>query len=62
MSCAAEALGMVLPGRGAIPAVYNERMRCAKRSGEKIMELVERNIRPSDIVTMKSIPKIPSAI
>ncbi|NLK35572.1 MAG: dihydroxy-acid dehydratase [Gracilibacteraceae bacterium] len=55
MSCAAEALGMVLPDGGAIPAVYNERMRCAKRSGEKIMELVERNIRPSDIVTMKSI-------
>lgn len=55
MSCAAEALGMVLPDGGAIPAVYNERMRCAKRSGEKIMELVERNIRPSDIITMKSI-------
>ena len=55
MSCAAEALGLVLPDGGAIPAVYNERMRSARRTGEKIMELVERNIRPRDIVTMKSL-------
>lgn len=55
MSCTAEALGLVLPDGGAIPAVYNERLRCAKKSGEKIMELVERNIRPGDIVNKKSI-------
>ncbi|MCJ7855524.1 dihydroxy-acid dehydratase [Lachnospiraceae bacterium NSJ-143] len=55
MSCTAEALGLVLPGGGAIPAVYNERLRSAKKSGEKIMELVTKNIRPSDIVNKKSI-------
>ncbi len=55
MSCTAEALGLVLPGGGAIPAVYNERLRSAKKTGEKIVELVSKNIRPKDIVNKKSI-------
>ena len=55
MSCTAEALGLVLPGGGAIPAVYNERLRSAKKTGEKIVELVSKNIRPRDIVNKKSI-------
>ena len=55
MSCTAEALGLVLPGGGAIPAVYNERLRSAKKTGEKIVELVSKNIRPKDIVTKKAI-------
>jgi len=55
MSCAVEALGMAIPDGGATPAVYNERLRIAKRSGEKIMELVKKNIRPKDIITKASI-------
>lgn len=55
MSCAAEALGMTIPDGGAIPAVYNERLRCAKRSGEKIVELVKRGVRSRDIITKESI-------
>ena len=55
MCCTAEALGMTLPDGGSIPAVYNERLRCAKRSGQKVMELVQRGIRPRDIVTQAAM-------
>jgi len=55
MSCAAEALGMVLPNGGAIPAVYAERLRSAQLSGVRVMELVEKNIRPRDVITYESI-------
>ena len=55
MSCTAEAVGMTLPDGGAIPAVYNERLRCAKRSGQAVMELVRRHICPKDIVTKEAI-------
>lgn len=51
MNCLTEALGMGLPGNGTIPAVYSERLRLAKYAGMKIMELVEKNIKPSDILT-----------
>ncbi len=51
MSCTMEALGMTLPHAGAIPAVYNERYHCAMRTGEKIVELVEKNICARDILT-----------
>ncbi len=47
----AEALGMTLPGCASIPAVYAQRIHIAEATGIKIMELVERNIRPSDILT-----------
>jgi len=50
MNCLSEVLGMALPGNGTIPAVYAERIRLAKKAGMKIMELVEKNIRPSDIL------------
>lgn len=50
MNCLTEVLGMGLPGNGTIPAVYAERLRLAKQAGMKIMELVEKNIRPSDIL------------
>ncbi len=55
MCCTAEALGMVLTGGAAIPAVYAERMRFAQRSGEKIVELVQKQILPTDIITPKAI-------
>ena len=51
MNCLTEAIGMGLRGNGTIPAVYSARIRLAKHAGNKIMELVERNIRPRDIMT-----------
>jgi len=51
MNCLTEALGMGLPGNGTIPAVYSERIRLAKTAGMKIMELLEKDIRPADIMT-----------
>ncbi len=51
MNCMSEALGIALPGNGTIPAVFSERKRLAKKSGMKIMELVEKNIKPRDILT-----------
>lgn len=51
MNCMTEIIGMGLPGNGTIPAVHAERIRLAKKTGIKIMDLVERNIRPSDIMT-----------
>ncbi|MFA7077415.1 MAG: dihydroxy-acid dehydratase, partial [Syntrophomonas sp.] len=50
MNCLTEALGMGLPGNGTIPAVYSERIRLAKSAGIKIMELLEKDIKPSDIM------------
>lgn len=47
----AEALGLTLPGCASIPAVYAQRLHIAEATGIKIMELVERDIRPSDILT-----------
>lgn len=54
MNCLTEALGMALPGNGTIPAVYSERIRLAKKTGMKIMELLEKDIRPLDILTQRS--------
>jgi dihydroxy-acid dehydratase len=54
MNCMMEALGIGLPGNGTIPAVYAERDRLAKDAGRKIMELVEKNIRPRDILTKEA--------
>jgi dihydroxy-acid dehydratase len=54
MNCLTEALGMGLPGNGTIPAVYAERDRLAKEAGYKIIELLEKNITPSQIMTAKA--------
>ena len=51
MNCLTEAIGMGLKGNGTIPAVWSARLRLAKHAGMKIMELVEKNIRPRDIMT-----------
>lgn len=51
MACVTEALGVSLTGAGTIPAVYSERKRLAKETGKVVMELLERNILPSDILT-----------
>ena len=54
MNCLTEALGMGLPGNGTIPAVWAERIRLAKEAGMQIMELVARNLKPSDILTAEA--------
>ena len=51
MNCVTEALGMALRGNGTIPAVMSARLRLAKHAGMKVMELLEKNIRPRDIMT-----------
>ena len=51
MNCLCEAIGMALPGNGTIPAVYAARTQLAKHAGMRIMDLVEKNIRPRDILT-----------
>ncbi len=55
MNILTEVIGMGLPGNGTIPAVYSERIRLAKTAGMKIMELVEKDIKPRDIMTEDSI-------
>ncbi len=51
MNCMTEVLGMGLPGHSTIPAIYGARLRLAKKAGMKIMELLEKDIRPKDIIT-----------
>jgi dihydroxy-acid dehydratase len=51
MACVTEALGLTLPGAAAIPAVDSRRAHVAESAGRQIVELVERDIRPSDILT-----------
>ena len=51
MNCLTEVLGMGLRGNGTIPAVYSARIQLAKRAGMKIMELLEKDIKPRDIMT-----------
>lgn len=54
MNCLTEAIGMGLKGNGTIPAAYSERIRLAKHAGMKIMELLEKDIRPRDIMTKEA--------
>jgi len=54
MNCLTEALGMGLPGNGTIPAVTGARIRLAKQAGMQIMTLVERDIRPRQIMTREA--------
>jgi len=54
MNCLTEAIGMGLKGNGTIPAVYSERIRLAKHAGMKIMELLEKDIKPRDIMNEKA--------
>ena len=54
MNCMMEALGLGLTGNGTIPAVHAGRIRLAKDAGRAIMRLIEKNIRPRDILTAKA--------
>lgn len=51
LNCLCEALGMALPGNGTLPMVYSARLALAKEAGEAVMNLLEKGIRPSDIMT-----------
>lgn len=55
MNCLSEAIGIALPKNGTIPAVYSERIRLAKATGEKIMDLVQKNITARQIINAKAI-------
>lgn len=55
MNCLTEALGMGLKGNGTIPAVYSERIKLAKHAGMAVMDLIEKDIRPRDIITEDAI-------
>ncbi|WP_294392441.1 dihydroxy-acid dehydratase [uncultured Clostridium sp.] len=55
MNCLCEVLGLALPGNGTIPAVYSERIRLAKEAGMAVMNMLEKDIKPRDIVNEKSI-------
>jgi dihydroxy-acid dehydratase len=54
MNCLTEVLGMGLPGNGTIPAVYSERIRLAKQAGMTVMKLLEKDIKPRDIMTKEA--------
>ena len=54
MNCLTEVLGMGLPGNGTVPAVWAERIRLAKEAGMQVMELVNRDLRPSAIMTAEA--------
>ena len=54
MNCMTEVLGLGLPGNGTIPAVDAQRIRLAKEAGVKVLEMVEKDIRPSQILTAEA--------
>ena len=55
MNCLCEAVGIALPGNGTIPAVYAERTQLAKHAGMRIMDMVEKDIKPRDIINPNSL-------
>jgi dihydroxy-acid dehydratase len=55
MNSLSEVLGIGMPGNGTIPAVYGERMQLAKETGQAIMALLEKDIKPRDIITAASL-------
>ena len=54
MACVSEAIGLALPGSAGAPAPYETRDEYAVASGKAVMNLIELNLRPRDIVTAKS--------
>jgi len=55
MACLTEALGMSLPGTAAIPAVHADRLRAAEATGAAAVRLIEKPIRPSEVITRGSV-------
>jgi len=54
MQCMSEALGLALPGSALMPATMTDILRNSRKAGRKIMELVEKNITPSQILTKEA--------
>lgn len=55
MACVSEAIGLALPGSAGAPAPYESRDEYARASGQAVMKLLELNLRPRDIVTLKAL-------
>ena len=55
MACVSETIGLALPGSAMTPAPYESRDKYAYESGKVVMELIEKNLRPRDIVTKQSL-------
>ncbi len=55
MATVSEAIGLAIPGSAGAPAPYESRDEYAYRSGVEVMNLIEKNLRPRDIVTIKSL-------
>lgn len=55
MNCLSETIGLALPGNGTTPAVTAARIRLAKQAGMRVMELLEKDLKPRDIVTAKAV-------
>jgi len=55
MACMTEAMGMSLPGMAAIPAVDAAKLRAARESGERILDLVRQDTKPRDIISLRSL-------
>jgi dihydroxy-acid dehydratase len=55
MACVSEAIGLALPGSSGTPAPYESRDEYAYQSGKAVMNLIEKNIKPRDIITKKSL-------
>ena len=55
MACIAEALGMMLPGTAAIPAVHADRLRAAEATGATAVRMIDANLTPERIVTRESV-------
>ena len=54
MNCLCEAVGIALPGNGTVPAVYAARTQLAKKAGMQVMQLIEKDLKPRDILTEKA--------
>ena len=55
MACVSEAIGLALPYSAGTPAPYEQRDKFALQSGKAVMNLLQKNIRPRDIVTKKAL-------
>ncbi len=55
MACVSEAIGLAIPGSSGAPAPYESRDEYAYESGKVVMDLIKNNLRPRDIVTLKSL-------
>ncbi len=55
MNCLSEAIGLALPGNGTIPAILAKRIRLAKMAGTKVMDLVQKDIKPRDIINVQAV-------